>query len=332
MPLPEVDAATPFFIVLNAGSGKHGANETRTTIEAVLDEAGREHLLFEVTDASRLQETAKRALTAARERGGVVVAAGGDGSLNAVAGVVLGSGCAFGVVPLGTFNYFARTHGIPTDTADAVRALLHARVQPVQVGLINDRPFLVNASLGLYPQLLEDREGYKQKYGRSRWVALGAGFVSLMREHRQLRIRLERPDGARDIRTPTLFVGNNRLQLEQIGIEQAALIEHGRLAAITLRPIGLPSMLWLLLRGALGRLGDADNVFSFGVDRMTVRQALRYGPRRVKVATDGEIVWLKMPLELRVSPEPLYLLQPQAPAGEGMQAGSGETRQDEAAP
>jgi diacylglycerol kinase family enzyme len=309
MPVPVVDAASPLFIVLNAGSGKLGADATQGAIEAVLEQAGRVHRLFVVKDAARLQETARQALDAARAQGGVVVAAGGDGSLNAVARVVLGSGCAFGVVPLGTFNYFARTHGIPTDAAEAARSLLESTVHPVQVGLINDRLFLVNASLGLYPQLLEDREAYKQQFGRSRWVALGAGLVSLLREHRQLRIRLERPEGARDIRTPTLFVGNNRLQLERIGIEESALIEQGQLVAITLRPVGLPSMLWLLLRGALGRLGDADKVFSFGVDRMTVRQALPYGPRGVKVATDGEIVWMKMPLEIRVSPEPLYLLK-----------------------
>ncbi|MBA3598833.1 MAG: diacylglycerol kinase [Methylibium sp.] len=320
MSLPVVDADAPFFIVLNAGSGKRDASETRAAIETVLGEAGRTCEVFEVKDASRLQETARSALGKARERGGVVVAAGGDGSLNAVAQLVLGRGCAFGVVPLGTFNYFARTHGIPTDTADAARSLLDAVVRPVQVGLVNDRLFLVNASLGLYPQLLEDREGYKQQFGRSRGVAFIAGLVSVLREHRQLRIRLERPGGTRSIRTPTLFVGNNRLQLEQIGIDEAALIEHGQLAAITLRPVGWLSMLGLLVSGALGRLGDADNVFSFGVDRMTVRQALPYGPKRVKVATDGEIVWLRMPLELRVSPEPLYLLAPRSPVFEGARA------------
>lgn len=326
MPLPVVEDATPLFIVLNAGSGKRDASMTRATIETVLGEAGRVHEVLEVKNASRLQDTARSALGKARERGGAVVAAGGDGSLNAIAAVVLGSGCPFGVVPLGTFNYFARTHGIPTDTAEAARSLLDAVVRPVQVGLVNDRLFLVNASLGLYPQLLEDREAYKQQYGRSRWVALISGLISLLREHRQLRIRLERAGGTRSIRTPTLFVGNNRLQLEQIGIEEAELIEHGQLAAITLRPVGWWSMLGLLVSGALGRLGDADNVFTFGVDRMTVRQALPYGPQRVKVATDGEIVWLKMPLELRVSPQPLYLLAPRSPVFERAWADRGEAQ------
>jgi diacylglycerol kinase family enzyme len=56
------------------------------------------------------------------------------------------------VLPQGTFNYFSRTHGIPLDTTDATRALLAGMIRPVQVGLLNDRVFLVNASLGLYPR------------------------------------------------------------------------------------------------------------------------------------------------------------------------------------
>jgi hypothetical protein len=87
-----------------------------------------------------------------------VVAAGGDGTINTVAHEAVRQGCLFGVLPQGTFNYFGRTHGIPEDLAEAVRALLRARVTPVQVGMVNDRIFLVNASVGLYPQLLEARE------------------------------------------------------------------------------------------------------------------------------------------------------------------------------
>ena len=167
-----------------------------------------------------MQALAQQAVECARAERGVVVAAGGDGTLNTVAQAVLGSGCAFGVLPQGTFNYFGRNHGIPSDTAAATRLLLSARAQPVQVGLVNERVFLVNASLGLYPQLLEDREAWKQQYGRHRLVAFGSALATLLREHRQLRIRVERAGKAHVVRTPTLFVANNRLQLEQIGIDE----------------------------------------------------------------------------------------------------------------
>ncbi len=305
----------PFFVVLNPGSGHGDAGDTRGAIERAFAESGRTLYLHLVPPGKSPAALAQRVVDQAGSCGGVVVAAGGDGTINAVAQAVLGSGCPFGVLPQGTFNYFSRTHGIPFDTAEATRVLLTARAHPVQAGLINDKVFLVNASLGIYPQLLQDREAYKQQFGRSRPVALASGLMTLLREHRQLRLRIEQRragvDEVNDVRTPTLFVGNNRLQLEQIGIPEAPLLEQGLLAAITLKPVGTLAMLGLLLRGALGRLGEADTVDSFASRRITVWPALPYGTRRIKVATDGEIVWLQAPLEFRVAPTPLYLIKPE---------------------
>jgi diacylglycerol kinase family enzyme len=180
----------------------------------------------------------------------------------------------------------------------------------VQVGLVNDRVFLINASLGMYPELLEDREAFKRKFGRTRLVAVGAGVVTVLRHHRQLRLSIEQGGSTRQMRTPTLFVGNNPLQLEQAGIAEAPLLAQGQLAAVTLRPMGTLTMLWLAVRGAFGQLGEAESVTSFAFRRIVVRPAMPYGTRRVKVAIDGEITWLRAPIEFRVAPEALHLLKP----------------------
>ena len=71
-----------------------------------------------------------------------------------MAGTVLGPGVPFGRLPQGTFNYFGRSYGIPQDTETALRGFLQGQPRPVQVGQLNGRLFLVNAGLGLYPQLL----------------------------------------------------------------------------------------------------------------------------------------------------------------------------------
>lgn len=317
----------PLCFVLNAGSGRNDAAGTRALIEGRLAQLGREHH-FELIERGRpVAEVARAAVERACRLGGVVVAVGGDGTINAAAQATLGSGCAFGVVPQGTFNYFGRTHHISEDAATALDALLAGRPEPVQVGLMNGRVFLVNASLGLYPQLLEDREAFKSQYGRSRLVALWSGIVTLMREHRQLQLRIAwraeeptmpgmtRHDGEVRLRTPTLFVGNNRLQLEQVGIGEAAVLDQGQLVAIALRPVGTLAMFGLMLRGALGRLGDADQLISLPVHSLTVRPSARYGRQRLKVATDGEVLHMRTPIEIRVGPEPLWLIKaPEAAA------------------
>jgi diacylglycerol kinase family enzyme len=314
MPANAEAAKPPLFIVLNAGSGRTAASETRAIIENVLGAAGREHVLTVVDEPSRIVAIAAETVARAKAAGAIVVAAGGDGTLNAVAQATLGSGCVFGVLPQGTFNYFGRAHGIPSDTAAATEVLLTGLPQPVQVGLVNERIFLVNASLGLYPQLLEDREAWNRQYGRSRVVALVAGLATVLRHRRHLRIAIECYGQTRDVRTRTLFVGNNPLQLKQIGIPLADALSMGQLAAIMLRPVGSFPMLWLLARGALGKLGEADNVISFGFDGITVRRATLSRSKRIKVATDGEIAWLDAPVRFRVSPEPLHLIKPVPPS------------------
>lgn len=317
MPVSSLPADTPLFIVLNAGSGSHDSRQTRETIERVLEGAGRHHRIQSVKDVRRLSAAARKAVEDARTERGAVVAAGGDGTINAVAQAVLGSGVPFGVLPEGTFNYFAREHGIPTETADAVRLLLDGNVRSVRVGRVNDRIFLVNASLGLYPKLLEDREEWKRQFGRSRLVALWAGTIALLRGHRRMTLEVEHAGCRRTLHTSTLFIGNNRLQLDQIGIAEAAALDEGRLAALALRPVGRFAMLCLLARGAFGTLGEADEVnsFSFRTLRLTVlRRGRRHG--RIKVATDGEVLWLRAPLEFAALPDALSLIVPveRAPA------------------
>ena len=125
------------------------------------------------------------AVEAAKADGGLVVAAGGDGTINAVASAALMGGVPVGVVPMGTFNYFSREHGLALDTEttvlDLLQALRDGDMRPVQVGFVNRRMFVVNASVGLYPKLLAERELASRRFGRSRWVAVASAVWSLLR-------------------------------------------------------------------------------------------------------------------------------------------------------
>ena len=309
------DPQATFFIVLNAGSGSSETEERRAVIEDVLTQAGRRFELTLVEDPENIAAIAAAVAARASAAGGILVAAGGDGTINAVAREAVAQVCLFGVLPQGTFNYFGRTHHIPEDLGEAVRALLHAHVQPVQVGAVNERIFLVNASIGLYPRMLEEREIDKRHFGRSRVVALLSGIKTFFSAHRRMRITLDLDGKEHRMRTSTLFVGNNRLQMEQVGIAPLSdALEDGKLAAIAPKSVGKMGMLGLMLRAMLGRLGEADNLITFSFRRMTVRPRKLYGKRRVKVATDGEVTQMNTPLEFRVLDGQLLLLKPVAAA------------------
>lgn len=316
------DPAASLLFVVNASSGAQDIEAKCAVIESALSAGGRQGELL-VCGPADLQRVATEAAARAVARGSAVVAVGGDGSLSTVAQAAHAAGCAMGVIPYGTFNYFARTHGIPTDPAAAAQLLLIAQPSPVQVAAINDRMFLVNASLGVYPELLQDREAFKARFGRSRWVAFLAATVTLLRAQRRLRLHIEMGNTARDVQTLTLFVGNNRLQLEQVGAEPADTLAgtpgHGSMAALMLRPIGTLAMIRLMAHGAMGRLGEAAGVESFEFHHMVVRPRLAPGRKEVVVAFDGEVARMRSPIDIRVLDKPLYLLQAsgEAPTAHG---------------
>ena len=303
-------AAPPLFFIFNAASGHDDTREIVQHVAELLRAAGRPAELLVAGQPGELGALIGRAINGARDARGVVVAVGGDGTLNAVAQAVWNAGLVMGVLPQGTFNFFGRVHGMPTDIGAAVDALLNARIEPVPVGMVGDRLFLVNASVGMYPQLLEEREQATQRHGRSRVVALMAGLATLLRGQSVMTLELHSHGEARVVRTRTLFVGNNELQLQAIGLREALAVERGRLAAITLQPLPMLSTLWLVLRGAIGRLDGAEGVDSFAFDRLQVQP--RRGATAMKMAIDGEIVHLPTPLVFQNAPRPLQLLVPAA--------------------
>lgn len=301
----------PFFVVINAASGSKGGQEALAAIREELESSRRPFEFFVATDGSELEAAAHRAAERADRDSGAVIAVGGDGTINTAARATLPTRRPLGIIPHGTFNYTTRAHGIPTDTREATRALFDARVARMQVGLVNDRPFLVNAGLGLHPELLEDREAYKARFGRHRAVAFGAGLATLFGEHRQLALEIEHDLERELVRTPSLFVGNNALQFEQTGLEEAeSAIEHQRLSAVLVRPVSTWALVALALRGALGKLGDDERIRSFAFRRLVVNPFGSARPRSMKLATDGEVCRVKPPIVFSISPRPLPLLVP----------------------
>lgn len=264
---------------------------------------------------------ARKAADAARTDGGLVVAAGGDGTINAVATAALAASVPMGVVPMGTFNYFSREHGLALDPEVAVQDLLRAlhagEMRPVQVGYVNQRMFVVNASVGLYPKLLAERERASQRYGRSRLVAVASAVWSMFRpaSGRRWRVVMKTHEGAglpqrqeEEHRVTTLFVGNNPLQLDRVGLPQAQTVaDGGKLAVVLLQPQGRAAVARTVWNAATGKLGNDAAVISMDCAELTVAPA-SWRPPRVKVAFDGEREWMAPPLHFRIGARPLWLV------------------------
>lgn len=297
-----------WFIVMNRGSGAAEKDQVREIVEAELRAAGRRHRFVPLAPGE-IVAGCQEAARLASEQGGILVAAGGDGTINCAAQAALAHDCPLGLIPQGTFNLFARQLGLPLEPAAATQALLRATPEAVQVGWANQRVFLVNASLGLYPKLLADRELVKQKLGRRRWIAMLAALKSMLEWRLQLTLDVEMDGEVRQLRTASVFVCNNRLQLQRVGIpgEVVRQVGEGRLACVFVRPLDTWAKLRTLAAAAFGRLGDEREIDAFALRSLTV--GARHA-RRLKVATDGEVLWMQLPVRLTVAPRPLHVMLP----------------------
>ncbi len=303
----------PFFVIINTSSGA-GGDRRQTLLNEYFSDAGVQAHIIPIDARQAVEATVEQATEQAHEAQGTLVVAGGDGTINTALPYLLERDIPLGILPSGTFNYVAREFGIPLDLRQAVETLATGRQTEVPVGQVNGRPFLVNASLGLYPRLLEDREHFKRKYGRNRVFALAAAAGSLVTRHARSfslevkRAREQGPLGApHQLEIATLFIGNNALQLERVGIEAEASADV--MTAIALRTPSPLRLVELGVRAALGKLGDAKDVLSFSFEKL-IAQEWTAGESRVKIALDGEVTHMKGPLVFERAPQKLRLIIP----------------------
>ena len=300
--------ALPITVILNVGSGHGDAAECEREIRAGFDSTGRLHRVVVAESPAEVEKHTRAAMGQPGPR--IIVAAGGDGTINLVAGLVLEQDLPFGVIPLGTFNYFARDLGIPLAPRDAAVAIATGHLQRVHVARVNGHLFLNNASFGLYRKLLEDRERSKQRFGRYKVVAALSALATLWRFRQVYTLRLKVDGQPATLSTPMLFFGLNSLQLEKLDLDVARCMQAGQMAVIVLRPTSRWHLLSLALKGALQGLGDSPQLRCHGASEVLVEQP---GRRSTRVAVDGESVECSLPLRFQVQRDALQVVVPQVP-------------------
>jgi YegS/Rv2252/BmrU family lipid kinase len=235
-----------------------------------------------------------------------IVVGGGDGTLSAAATLLIDSEIALGILPLGTLNHFARDLHIPLDIEQAVATIAAAHCARVDVGAVNDRYFLNNASLGIYPRLVKKRELQQQWLGRGKWPAFAMAALAVLRRYPFVEVVLNIDGKSLARRTPFVFVGNNRYEMEGLRIGERARLDAGELSLYVANRTGRLGLLRLALRALLGHLNQAkdfDTVCAKHIEVRT-RHALTH------LATDGEIHLLETPLRFRVMPGALKVIVP----------------------
>lgn len=243
-----------------------------------------------------------------------LVAAGGDGTVNAVAAAAIAHDLPLGVLPLGTLNHFARDLDIPEDLDEAVRVIAAGVERRVDVATANDRLFLNNASIGLYATMVVDREHQQRRLGRGKWSALLRATVAALRDPRAFEVVVEVDGRALQRRTPFLFVGNNDYELQGADAGSRARLDDGRLSLYVLHPHTAAGLLWVAVRTLLRGTSGARDLEAYSVPSVEVQAR---GPR-LRVARDGEVDEMQPPVRFAVRPRALRVYAPAAATADGV--------------
>lgn len=289
-------------IVANGGAGAMADAETRAAFERMVQETLPNARVTFIEEGGDIMQVVKDCI----DRGATtMIAAGGDGTVNAVASHVVNTAMTLGVIPMGTLNHFSHDLGIPVETADALRVIAAGQAIQVDVGAVNDRIFLNNSGLGLYPDMVHNRER-RQRRGWSKWPAvIWESFRAFVR-YRRLRLQIQVNGENLNRRTPSVFVGNNEYTVSDgIGAERASL-QEGVLGLYIPHTHSRLGLVWFALRALFGQL-KADHVF----DKLRTQAfTVRSRHRTLRVSIDGEVMRVDTPLAYHIRPAALRVLVP----------------------
>ncbi|MEO6437126.1 MAG: diacylglycerol kinase family protein [Tepidisphaeraceae bacterium] len=243
----------------------------------------------------------------------VVIAGGGDGTINTIAGIVSAGDKAFGVLPLGTHNHFAKDLNIPLDLDAAVAALARGRIIELPVGEVNGHLFLNFSAIGLHPAVIRDRENQRDETGRGKWPAMLLAIARKIRDLPSQKVTLSARGHTVARRTPSVIVCNNPHQMKVFGVTNASVPERGLLNVYVATRSKRRAVVSLMLRAAAGALRRETSNF----EAMALPE-LRIDTRRhhLPVSIDGEVMDMRTPLRYRIRARPMRVLVPALSATE----------------
>jgi YegS/Rv2252/BmrU family lipid kinase len=241
------------------------------------------------------------------ERGDdLLVVGGGDGTVSAAASALVGTETLLGILPLGTLNHFARDLGLPHKLEEAATLIASRRERRVDVAQMNERIFINNSAIGLYPLMVVDRDLQRRRLGRSKRLAMLVASLRTLTRFGHQRLTLTVNDRQARVDTPLLFVGNNDYRLDLGAPGRRESLEDGQLYVLVMRRKTRIGFIAASIRTLFNRTRRDDMVQLESVERLRVDSRRR----QLVVSLDGEVVHAEPPLDYKIRKKALRVIAP----------------------
>ena len=222
-----------------------------------------------------------------------IIAAGGDGTIHSVAQSVVGTEAVLGVLPVGTLNHFARDLLLPMEWEAALDIALEGEIRSVDVGRVNERYFMNNISLGLYPEIVRHRERFR-KLGK--WRAYLKATREAVKNYPHVAISIETTHMLETIRTHVFMVSVNPYDLDQPGVmAPRKTLDGGYLSAYWLPHMPRLQFIRTLARYLRGKMVEGG-LRSLQTTQVKVQSSHSH----IRVGIDGELHDISTPLNISI--------------------------------
>lgn len=236
----------------------------------------------------------------------VIVAGGGDGTIGAVVNAMNPWSVPLGILPLGTFNHFAKDVGIPLDLDAALDVIANGKVQKIDLGEVNGKFFLNNSSIGLYTTMVRHRDEQREVWGRKKLHAMLRAFLHTMHRFPLISVSVKTDEHAHVYTSPFVFVGNNDYQMSLFELKQRSSLNHGELSLYILKCDTRYRMIRMIINMLLHRLNQERDFILLHSEEVKIEMMRSW----LDVALDGEIHRMALPLSYSIRPRVLSVLLP----------------------
>lgn len=271
-------------------------------------------LAAEEVEPARVPDRLRVLLDEGHRRLGVC---GGDGTVAAAASALAGRDAELAIIPGGTLNHLARDHGVPLEPDGAVENACRGVPKRIDLATVNGKTFVNTSAVGAYVSFVMTRERL-EKYVGYRLASLGAA-IRMFARLPTFTVHLETGGVARSYQATLVFVGVGQRALEapQLG----GRVENGGrgLHVIVVRGAGRARLVAFALAALFtGLRTRVDAVDAFLVGKCRIELPPGYD----RIATDGEIVEARAPLQYELRPDALAIVVPASVAGDGGRPGA----------
>lgn len=286
-------------LIYNRGAG--GKIHSKNALIEILEFFPKDQIHLEVFEVknNNLPQLLENAI---RSHPDIMIAAGGDGTVSAVASQLCNTAIVLGVLPVGTLNHFAKDLGLPSDIQSCAAIILKGNKSKIDVAELNGRSFINNSAVGFYPELVAERDQKIKTKGWNKWFSLLIAACKIWFKFPLMSFELMIEGKVISVKSPLVFIGNNNYKLEDAFNRPS--LTHAILCVYILKSqsrLAILKGLWQVMRRGFCQAFDLE---AYQVDSLILQSQ----HKKIKVAVDGELMYIAPPLRYSMQPQALWVI------------------------